>query len=393
MAARVVDRSPQYREVDELLAARAKDYPDRVEPTWSNLVAGLEGLARSLRESARAPGAPEPSAAAQACVVRLLQAPVFVVGYQKSGTTLLLNLLDGHPSLGVVPYLESKYFTRFLPEQGHLDRAAQIEELHEAWIHSLINPVGEPPFWLLGEPTASNDPYERFTAYLYWFADRYPAQDLLAILATTIVAVRLDAGELEREPDYWVEKTPMHELHADQILDVYPQAKFLHIVRDPRATVAALRRMEMAGDARTSAIEIRRTLEAARRTIERIGPDRYSIVSYEELVRDPERVMRGVAAFLGIDFTDDLLTPTTAGRLVGANSAWPERRVRGAVHALSVESWRGSLSRSEQTIVLAHTAQAANAVGYPLPEPSSVSRVAALGMSATDRALRRIARS
>jgi sulfotransferase family protein len=393
MAVRVVDRSLQYRRVDELLAARAKDYPDRVEPTWSMLVSSLEQLAGSLRESAGGPDAPEPSPEAQACVARLLQAPVFVVGYQKSGTTLLLNLLDGHPSLGVVPYLESKYFTRFVPEHGHLDPSAQIAALQEAWIHSLINPVGEPPFWLLGEPTAPNDPYERFTAYLYWFAGRYPAQDLLAILATTVVAVRLDAGELEHEPDYWVEKTPMHELHADEILDVYSHAKFLHIVRDPRATVAALRRMEMAGDARASALEIRRTLEAARRTIERIGPGRYSIVSYEELVRDPERVMRGVAAFLDIEFTDILLTPTTAGRLVGANSAWPERRVRGTVHALSVDSWRGSLGRGEETIVLAETAQAANAIGYPLPEPSSMSRVAALGMSVTDRALRRIARS
>jgi Sulfotransferase family len=375
MAVRVVDRSLQYRRVDDLLAARAKDYPDRVEPTWSMLVSSLEELAGSLRESAGGPDAPEPSPEAQACVARLLQAPVFVVGYQKSGTTLLLNLLDGHPSLGVVPYLESKYFTRFLPEHGHLDRSAQVEALQEAWIHSLINPVGEPPFWLLGEPAGPNDPY------------------LLAILATTIVAVRLDAGELEHEPNHWVEKTPMHELHADEILDVYPQAKFLHIVRDPRATVAALRRLEMAGDARTSALEIRRTLEAARRTIERIGPDCYSIVSYEELVRDPERVMRGVAAFLDIEFTDILLTPTTAGRLVGANSAWPERRVRGTVHALSVDSWRGSLGRGEETIVLAETAQAANAIGYPLPEPSSMSRVAALGMSVTDRALRRIARS
>jgi hypothetical protein len=151
--------------------------------------------------------------------------------------------------------------------------------------------------------------------------------------------------------------------------------------------------MKMAGDARTSALEIRRTLDAARRTIERIGPGRYSIVSYEDLVRDPQRVMRGVAAFLDIEFTDILLTPTTAGRLVGANSAWPERRVRGTVHALSVDSWRGTLGRGEETIVLAETAQAANAIGYPLPEPSSMSRVAALGMSVTDRALRRIARS
>ncbi len=373
--------SELYRELDALLEARARDYPRRVEPTWSTLIRRLDDLRATLRERSRPRGRLAPSEAAQACCERLLGSAVFIVGYKKSGTSLLRNLLDGHPELAVVPAHESSHWVSFLREHGHLPRIEQVDIVHDRWLRRFVNPRGEPPFWLLGRPwELEADPYERLSSYLYWLADRYPGQDLLGILAVAIVAARLDSGTLEREPRCWVEKSPTHELYVDEIVRTYPQARFLHIVRDPRATVAALKRLDKKEDPWLASRELQRSLDAALRYPERLGPDRYLVLRYEDLVTEPRAVMRRVADFLGVEFADGLLTATTGGQPVRANSAWEEKRVRGEIHALSLDSWGEVLGPLTVSLVERRTASRARALGYAIEEPGLRRR--ALGAAA-----------
>jgi hypothetical protein len=102
--------------------------------------------------------------------------------------------------------------------------------------------------------------------------------------------------------------------------------------------------------------------------------------------------MGRIAEFLGIEFADSLLVPTAAGLEVAANSAWPDRRVKGEIHDLSVDAWRDSLGPRAEAVVLAHTAREANAIGYPLRELDPLSRVATLSVQGAERAVRRAVR-
>ena len=115
----------RYARIDELLRQRAADFPHRVEPTWSRLVGELRELATALRDESVGLRLPH------RLDRELLSRPVFVVGYPKSGTTLALALLDGHPQLAVIPG-ETRWFT---------DPEPTLAELHERWIHFLVNPV------------------------------------------------------------------------------------------------------------------------------------------------------------------------------------------------------------------------------------------------------------
>lgn len=92
------DRDDRYRRIDRLLQQRAEDFPLRLEPTWTRLDAELGELAAVLRE--RVLSAPGPAIPLDR---QMLARPVFIVGYPKSGTTLLLSLLDAHPELVVIP--------------------------------------------------------------------------------------------------------------------------------------------------------------------------------------------------------------------------------------------------------------------------------------------------
>src|SRR5207244_838837 len=174
---RVSESNALYRRIDELLELRARDFPQRVEPTWSRLRGALDELTERLRTAAA--GAADPPAVAD----ELLDAPVFLVGYPKSGTTLLLGLLDGHPELAVVPG-ETRYFTDLVPAaQGSRERV--VDELHRRFVPFLVNPTGQSPFWLLGRPWEGEDGYLRFSRRLFALARAHPARDPLALPAAT----------------------------------------------------------------------------------------------------------------------------------------------------------------------------------------------------------------
>ena len=359
-----------YIEIDRLLTERERAWPERVEPNWGDLSRRIGTLETVLRERARGGGAPSPSAEALACADGLVDSPVFVLGFNGSGTTLLNRLLDGHPDLTVIP-VETKHFVRHLPSLRGLDRTAQEDLTFGRWLHWLINPFGKTPFWILGRPwEGEGDPYERFAGCFYSLAERYRGRDLLGVVAAAIAASELDELRIDRAPRLWAEKTPKNELRIGELLAAYPRARFLHVIRDPRSTVAS-RLARPKEDPWTTVLELRLSLLAALRNSRELGPNRYLLVRYEDLVSDPPGVMQRVAAFLGIEFDDGLLVPTTYGTPFAANSAWDERRVTGAIHRLSVETWREHLDPESLELLLAYTAVPGRELGYDLNQPTA----------------------
>jgi hypothetical protein len=343
-----------YRQIDELLELRARDFPRRVEPTWSRLRARLDELTERLRSEAARQDTPAPPVGGQ-----LLDSAIFVVGYPKSGTTLLLGLLDGHPGLAVVPG-ETRYFTDLLPAaRGSRERV--VDDLHRRFVLYLVNPSGQSPFWLLGRPWEGDDGYLRFTRALFALARAHPGRDLLALFAATFA---------HGAPRAWVEKTPLHVEHVDEILAVYPRARFVQVVRDPRSAAASIHRFREHGwslDPNEVVRGIDRALRAALEHPRRLGEERYLVVRYEELVRSPEPELARIAAFAGIDWDESLLRPTLVGKEMRANSAWLERRTVGEIHALSLDDPGAGLDRRVLRSVLATTGASARALGYPLP--------------------------
>ena len=112
-------------------------------------------------------------------------------------------------------------------------------------------------------------------------------------------------------------------------------------------------------------LTIGRSFEAA----ERNRGERYLVVRYEDLVGEPEQVMRRVASFTGIDWSASLLTPTVGGVGATSNSAWPARKVTGEIEGQRLELWRGELGDHEAGLVAAATRGAAGRHGYELPRP------------------------
>src|SRR6266849_9098939 len=180
-------------------------------------------MAQSLKEPQRA-AANELSFDERAC---------FIAGQAKSGTTLMVALLDNHPELLVLPE-ETAYFPTVLTKYGPRGRRAQFDYLTKQSLSNVL--FGGPCKW--GKRNYSAFRREKFlqTFERAAFDPANAQEDLLVLM------VKAYAATLERPLDTigrWVEKTPANRNHIPAILARFPHAKILVTVRDPRAILAA----------------------------------------------------------------------------------------------------------------------------------------------------------
>jgi hypothetical protein len=150
------------------------------------------------------------------------------------------------------------------------------------------------------------------------------------------------------------EKTPNHLLYMPTLQALFPGARFIHIVRDPRAVVNSWRHVPwstgwIAGDA----MVWRRYMATARRSPP-AGTDSLLTIHYEDLARDPEQTLQTVCRFIGVpyeagvcDFHEETLRGVNISR-----EPW-KANVARPVDPSRMEKWR-----EELTTVMIHDIEA-----------------------------------
>jgi hypothetical protein len=148
-----------------------------------------------------------------------------------------------------------------------------------------------------------------------------------------------------------VEKSVEHAEYAAVLAAMYPRARFIHMVRNPYATIVAMRKMKGREGGYPFMGPMAQSLHSSVHYLfrnQKTLPN-YHVVRYEDLVRDPERIMRRVAAFLELPFVDSLLSAGRRGR---------SGKSMVGITADAVDKWRAEIAPYE--------IQLANAVAAPL---------------------------
>jgi Sulfotransferase family len=247
----------------------------------------------------------------------------FIAGQAKSGTTLLVALLDGHPELLVFPQ-DTAYFATAVTKYEQRGRRAQFDYLtKESWSKVLFGNEQRKR-----KHDYSDFPHQKFlrTFERIAFDPANADRDLLVLMIQAYAEVfGIPLEQIKR----WVEKTPANRNYVSAIFQRFPQAKLLLTMRDPRALLAAqihLEKTRRTGRFSTYYViaHWRLTAELARGI--RAGEIPGLVVSYEQLVGNPEPMMEQVCSYLEINFDPNIvLKPTKVGRLwVGNSSAGVE---------------------------------------------------------------------
>ncbi len=289
------------------------------------------------------------------------QRACFIAGQAKSGTTLLVALLDNHPQLLVLPE-ETAYFPTVLTKYGQRSRREQFNYLTRDSLANVL--FGGPCKW--GKRDYSYFPTVELLAHFEAaaFAPENAQKDLLVLLLENYAAV---VGRPLDSVTRWVEKTPANRRYLPQIRARFPQAKILLTMRDPRAILAAQIALEKTRKLRRFSVYycISHWREAAAAALhaQRAEKENALVVTYEDLVLQTEANMQRICAFLEIDFDPaTALTPTKAGKFWEGNSAAETEFAEISREPLT--RWESELSEDEIGWVEWHCRDLMPAFGY-----------------------------
>lgn len=303
---------------------------------------------------------------------RLAARPVFICGLHRSGTTLVRDLLDGHPQLGVLP-AEGSFLTSLQDRMESLPQVERLAFLGREWLRRLANPTNQAPFWLLGRTEGCSSPYLLFTRLLLAWWPAVQAGNGIVSSFQPLVAVALaylttlHHGAVDATVRYWVEKTPTNEFYLDRLWAEFPRARIVHVLRDPLSIYASRKRLEQRvfGTFKSRRVLLRdlaRSFDVAAR---HAAEPRYYLVRYEQLVERPAQVMAQLAHFLNIDFHDSLLRPTVASLPSCSNSSFATSPQPGSIVPFAAHG-RDVLTSLERQLVAAHVGDLASLLGYPV---------------------------
>ncbi len=286
---------------------------------------------------------------------------LFVVGCPRSGTTWVQRLLATHPRIRTGQ--ESDVFDQYIGPQLR------------AWEHEL-------------NPDASGRGGVGLACYFQDVEFRRLLKTYLLQLLEPMVG-NLQTGEL------FLEKTPGHVLYVPEIRALLPRARFIHVLRDARDTVASLLGAARGWghawaprQARQAAVTWVSHVQAARQAQQGLPTDDFFEVRYEQLHSDGPRIVRNLADWLGVAWTDPEIsaalarnnpsaaragqgTPIPMGGEFASTVGPVVREPEGFVRHAHAGGWGNDLSAFDKLAVW-HVARTTMAqVGYPWSAPWS----------------------
>lgn len=344
--------------LNNALQERNRIFPQRDEQNDRKVEKALTGFVDQINSMQSTQFVPDPALAVKA--QSTLDSPVFLCGPMKSGTTLLLELLDGHSELITLPG-DSFFWGKLSRENPPPVAVMQAE--WDRWLKRMVNPTGQEPFWVFGY---NIQPYVEFRQYLQNWFDKLPNTWHSSVVSVMLSYYCANPAR-PSAPKMWVEKTPGNECRLDTLVRNFPDARFIHIVRDPRENMASLKRLYETRDWQWDPIGTAGTLAESCRLADenrkQMGRERYHVLTYESLTEDPEGNLEEISEFFGIKWENSLLKPTVNGRPAHANSMYEDRRITGMVRRPTKDKWKSVLTKAEQRAALG-TLPEAKKMGY-----------------------------
>jgi Sulfotransferase family len=251
---------------------------------------------------------------------------IIVGGAPRSGTTLVQNMLAAHPAvLGG-------------PEALHLH---DILEVRRRMLGSLAR------------------------GWLDFYCDK---KTIDTCFRWTIMEVLAPVDGMQGRR-YLSEKTPENVLAFADLAELLPEARFVHVVRDPRGVVNSLlkvgRRARRKGlrpapqtASLSGAIAHTRKCVAAGFAAAAKTPERIHTLVYEKLVSAPEQETRALCAFLGMEWSEQMIRPSAHrfpgewALTVGSDEVWyTSEEYRRDPEIRNVGTWRKELTRLKQAAI------------------------------------------
>jgi hypothetical protein len=272
--------------------------------------------------------------------------PIFIIGVHRSGTTLLRYMLNSSPRIYIPP--ESDFIPRFFGRDP-------VGELSEPRIAAILTTI-----------------FAKYRLVKEWQGDPPAIEAFLQAMPARTPAAFLDTlyGTYARQHGAvrWGDKTPIYASYVGLIDQIFPQAQFIHVIRDGRDVALSMLdkwRHEIHIDIYFAARNWVRRIHQARGSGAQLGAERYYELRYEALVEDPEAQLRPLCEFLGEPYLPEMAKPHRLGR---------ERIQPGDFHSAirqppstaRVGRWQSEMSEADQRLFQRIAGPLLLALGYAM---------------------------
>jgi hypothetical protein len=271
-------------------------------------------------------------------------APVFIVGAPRSGTTMLRLMLNAHSHIAI-PF-ESDFIPKFhdrLAEYGDLQIPANLARL--------LDDICAQAFVMRGGLIRDRQA----------ILARGP-RDYAGLVASIYEVYAASEGK-----GRWGDKDPDNTVKMDVLWELFPGCRFVHIMRDGRAVATSLRKLEWGSkNLLALARDWSWRVMLAHKMGRMLGPGYYTEVRYEDLVRAPEQVLRKICAFLEEPFEAGMLQYHE-----NAGAAMPQDSLKyhqSSVHApdpSKADSWRHEMVAADRALFDEVAGDTLRVFGYP----------------------------
>ena len=223
-------------------------------------------------------------------MMKLPQDPIFIVGYPRSGTTLLQRLMATQPGLYSFP--ETHYFS-VIEKHLHMDKSGKILTFCLDNVFQKIYAKMEFQFSKEEIGTLSQASEEGKLTSKFIFE---------VIIAHFLMGQNPVIGD---ETDWrWIEKTPTHANFLHRIIEFYPGAQILHIVRHPVPAIFS-RKYKFPFNKNTSLSQLANHWNNILKNVEKFSrrnPGYVYTLKYENLVKNLRNELNKIGDFLSFKF-------------------------------------------------------------------------------------------
>lgn len=160
----------------------------------------------------------------------------------------------------------------------------------------------------------------------------------------------------------WGDQSPVNTLHLPRIFRTFPEARYLHLLRDGRDAISSMVKRGRSIEDATS-----RWIASVRQALalqSRLEPAQFLEIRYEDLVSQPSGTLQSICAFSDIAFTDEMLDFWRSPTTIEDKHYEHHRNLARPIFTSSIGKWRERLSSSEQEYVRARTTGLLERLGY-----------------------------
>ena len=266
--------------------------------------------------------------------------PIFIVGVQRSGTTLLRLMLNAHSKVAIPE--EARFLTPFL-KPGATNKVYAGSELKNV-IQYLKN-NGQFALW-------NYDSAEFFNELEG--IEKISVRDLVDLMYTSYSS--------KQGKSIWGDKSLFFG-SVSALHELFPDARFIHIVRDGRDVFDSWRKMDKSKDnPAVIALDWVYKERAIRNSFRTIPKNKQFTVRYEDLISQPKNLVKSICIFLDIPYEAAMLEfYKTSQKYIGEHHS---NLIFNKIDSNNTQKWKKNLRRQEIAIFTRLSRSLLNDYGY-----------------------------